>query len=174
MAIVTFLRQWLLPASLALNVFLGAALVSYFFGEPPQAALPPQPQAALEDMTSQLSPEDARILRQALTPRLADMDRMRQAEMDLPRRLQQLLAKEPFDPAAFHEELEKTQRAREALNTTLPEALARLSPEGRRRLADWRPPREPHGGPNGGGPMFDGGPRPNGPPRPDGPPPTRP
>jgi uncharacterized membrane protein len=174
MAILRILVRWLLPASITLNVFLAAALITHIRGEwfvrdewshrrPP----PPSATSMLDQMANLLSPEDAKILRQALEPRLVEMDRMAPEDDAIRRRMEAILRQDPFDKTAFREQLEQGQRAHAILVEALPEALAQLSPEGRQRLAQWQPgPRPPHdGGPFEGHPPPDG-PHPDAPGRP--------
>jgi hypothetical protein len=125
----------------------------------------------LEQMARTLPEEDAQILRQSLTASLSEIDKAHRAEAELPQRLQAILGREPFDKPAFKELLATSQHAREILNDALPDAIEKLSPEGRRRLAAWRPsppPDRPMSPPPGrDGNFFPGGPphdRPMGPP----------
>jgi uncharacterized membrane protein len=167
MTLTLFIQRWLLPISLALNIFLGAAMLTHLFHGRPGPMPPPNAAVILDDMARVLSPADAQILRQSLAPGLAEMDKAHRLERTLPQRLQQILGREPFDAQAFRRELEQAQAARGIIDSALPDALSRLSPEGRQRLADWRPPHfadMPGHGPDGpGGPGGPGGP--------DGPPP---
>ncbi|MDR3436343.1 periplasmic heavy metal sensor [Telmatospirillum sp.] len=161
-----FRFRWLLPASLTLNVFLCAALIAHL-GWDRRHQPPPPPGTMLDQMARDLPPEDAQILRQSLAPSLSEIDKAHRAEEGLPQRLQAILGREPFDKAAFKELLVQSQRAREILNEVLPEAIEKLSPEGRRRLAVWRPPGlpGPHMGPPPDGPDGPLHAHPTGPPR---------
>jgi uncharacterized membrane protein len=172
MPLIVFLKRWLLPTSLALNIFLGAALLAHVVHGRPGPMPPPDAAGILDDMARVLSPADAKILRQALAPGLAEIDKARRMERSLPQRLQQILGREPFDAEAFRKVLDETQAVRTLINATLPDALSHLSPEGRQRLADWRPPHPPEM--HGHGPGGPGGPEgPGGSDTPDGPPPPR-
>lgn len=154
MSISRFHFRWLLPASLTLNVFLCAALIAHLRMERDhQPPLPPPPGMMLEQMTRDLPAEDAQILRQSLAASLDEIDRAHRAERDLPQRLQDILGREPFDKAAFTDVLNESQRARDSLNDALPSAIEKLSPEGRRRLAAWRPPGGLPPGPHWGPPQ---------------------
>jgi len=130
--------RWLLPASLTLNVFLGAALVAHLGAD--RTRRPPPPGTMLEQMASHLPAADAQILRQSLASSVDEIEQAHRAEEKLPQQLQAILGKEPFDKNAFKDLLDKSQHARDSLNEALPEAIEKLSPEGRRRLAEWRPP----------------------------------
>jgi uncharacterized membrane protein len=140
--------RWLLPASLTLNVFLGAALFAHLRTDWTHRP-PPPPSDMLEQMTRSLPVEDAQILRQSLASSINEIEMAHRAEEGLPQHLQAILGKEPFDKKAFKDLLEQSQHARDSLNEALPEAIERLSPEGRRRLAEWRPtpPSGPREGP---------------------------
>lgn len=157
--------RWVLPASLAFNVFLGAALFVHLRLDRRHAP-PPSPHHLVEDMTRDLPPADAQMLRQALADSLKQLDAARRAEETLPRQLQDILRREPFDKAAFREQLEQPLAARQTLNQALSDAIERISPEGRHRLAEWQPPPPPGHPPGPPGPPggFMGGPPPGGPP----------
>ena len=139
-------RHWLLPASVTLNVFLCAALIAHFRAGWHHPG-PPPPFVMLDQMARALSPEDAAILRTTLTPGIEAIEKAHRAEPGLPRHLQMLLAQEPFDKAAFKAALDQSQQARAILDEALPEALERLSPDGRRRLSVWQPDPAPGGPP---------------------------
>lgn len=133
---------WLLIASLALNVFLGAAMGTHFFRGPKP---PPRPGTIILDMAEALPEADARILRQAYDARRSEL------EVDNSRRgfeeMHQALSAEPFDPAAFLQVTGEFRARQDHMHRVtseiLADALPRLSPEGRKRLAEFRPPPPP-------------------------------
>lgn len=137
---------WLLIASLALNVFLGAAMGTHFFRGPKH---PPRPGTIILDMAEALPEADARILRQAYEARRSEL------EDDTPRRnfdeIRRAMSAEPFDPAAFlrvtSEFHARQHRVHQVTDEILADALPRLSPEGRKRLAERPPPGDRRGPP---------------------------
>lgn len=137
--------RWLLPASLALNVFLCVAWLVHL----PQdwsrlQHRPPTSDEILDQMTRDLPPDDAKLLRNSLLPGLNEVEKAHEVEKNLSQRLQDILGREPFDKGAFRNMLAQSLHAREVLDGILPDALEKLSPEGRRRLRiPPGPPPEP-------------------------------
>ncbi len=133
---------WLLLASLAANVFLGVTVGMHFSRGP--KGPPPRPERLLEEMADVLPPEDARVLRAAMEAHRTDFSESR----DEPRRhheqIRLALMAEPFDVEAFRrassEFRAKRERMGDRLDVVLIEALPKMSPEGRKRLAEFRPP----------------------------------
>lgn len=131
-----------LAASLALNLFLGGVVAGRLIGPPghgPRGG-PPSPERMIEDMAGALGPEDARVLRAefAAVPRpTLDFDAAREP-------IARALRADPFDPDAFkaaivHAEGLADQGKAAVLNAVV-SAIGKMSIDGRRRLADWRPP----------------------------------
>lgn len=134
---------WLLVASLALNVFLGVVIGTHLLTPPP----PPRPERMIEEMAEALPAADARILREVLNAKRDTLAEGRGDPRQFHERFRQILLTEPFDMEAF-KRLESEFRAnREHVGTVLggilAEALPRMSPEGRKALADFRPPPPP-------------------------------
>jgi len=162
-------RRWLLPASFALNIFLAVALAAHAlrpgFGPPPP---PPKPDKLMERIAETLPPADAAILRRAFAEQKPGLDRFRDHRDDFPERVRRTLQADNFDADQLSRVLAEGRKRRDefetALETLLVTAAAAMSPEGRRKLADWRPLGGPPGPPPG--PPPDGGHR--------GPPPPRP
>lgn len=131
--------MWLLVASLALNVFLGVTVGTHLFRGPPKGP-PPRPGMFLLDMAENLPEDDARILRQAFEAHKEEFP----GDMGPP--LRDALVAEPFDLEAFlrMESEFRANREREGavIGMILAEALPKMSPEGRKRLAA-HPPRPP-------------------------------
>lgn len=135
---------WLLVASLALNVFLGVSLGTHFFRGP--KGPPPRPEGMLLDMAEALPEADARILRQALEARRSELstDENPKGRFD---EMRAVLSAEPFDPKAFErvssEFRAKHERNARIIQEILTEAVPRMSPEGRKALANRPPPPRP-------------------------------
>lgn len=134
---------WLLVASLALNVFLGVSAGTHFFREPKG---PPRPDGMILDMAEALPEADARILRQALDARRNELspDEDPKARFD---EMRAVLRAEPFDPKTFErassEFRAKHERDTRVIGEILLDAVPRMSPEGRKALADRPPPPRP-------------------------------
>jgi uncharacterized membrane protein len=140
------LSHWLLTASLSLNVFLvtsiAVGLAWHGFRRPPPP--PPDPLEIADDMASGLPAADAAILRQAFADRSAVFARARGLHADTPARIRQVLEQPEYDPRALQAIFVEARAAHEAMDTaleaTVTEAVGRMSPEGRHKLAEWEPP----------------------------------
>lgn len=132
---------WILLASLAVNVFL-AVIVATSLSHGPKGP-PPRLERMLEDMAATLPSSDALILRQAMETRRSALT----GEMDNPRqhmdRLRQILSSEPFDLDTYLKANSEFRARRDHISTVmgdvLADALPKMSQEGRKRLADFRP-----------------------------------
>ncbi|WP_114393184.1 periplasmic heavy metal sensor [Oleisolibacter albus] len=188
-----------LLGSVGLNLFLIGTLVPGWLhprpDHPPVMAerLPPGmegPLSAVRRLAEELSPEDAAILRQAFSPDQEKFRTMIEAIRTGIDSTREILKAEPFDEAAFRKALADVNAVRDRFEANQQEilatAVAQLSPEGRKRMAEWKIPvpggagrMGPQGGRllEGGGPggiPFDHdraplsgpGPRPDGPPGP--------
>ena len=135
---------WLLLASLSLNVFLVAAIAVGVawpgFRSPP----PPDPMKIADDMASGLPPADAGILRQAFATRAAAFERARDLHVNTPARIRRVLEQAEFDAAALGAIFAEARTAHEAMDAaiemSMTEAIGKMSPAGRRKLAEWEPP----------------------------------
>lgn len=140
------LRVWLLPASLALNVFLIAGWIIHIESEPG----PPSPDRIAARLAKGLSPEDAALLQRAFASGEDALRRSHQEMEQNDERLRAILRTEPFDKEAFRAVLADNDRTRaqfgQSVLATLPDAVAKMSAEGRRKLAESRfigPPPPP-------------------------------
>ncbi|MBY6264511.1 periplasmic heavy metal sensor [Azospirillum sp. 412522] len=141
-------RRWpwfLLVGSLALNMLAVGFVVAHSFRPPPP---PGGPERMLErfvdDVSQQLSPADAGVLRKALDDARPLFIRMHVSREEFPPRLRTALMAQPFDPAdvkALFDTVHANDAAlRNEVETRIVETLSRLSPEGRLRLAESRLP----------------------------------
>lgn len=132
---IASMRRWLLPASVVLNAFFVAALAVHLYTGPK----PPDPKAAMEHLLADLPPSDQALLRAALDADLETLAQSRQAMDEIGEQLRGVLAREPFDKAAFRALLiqsdELHARFGHALTTTLPDVVEKMSAEGRRKMA---------------------------------------
>jgi len=139
--------KWLLPASLAVNVFLGVVVATHHHGHPPfRPGPPPGPEDMVEHMAESLSPADAAALRQAFAAQAGNMERAHRGHEDFHARLQAVLEAPVFDPEALRAALSEASRGHstfdEAMAAAMVDAAIHMSPEGRRKLArgGGRPP----------------------------------
>jgi uncharacterized membrane protein len=164
------LIQTALLASVGLNLFLLGTMVPRWLGpKPPHGDKivmmgpdgpggPGGPLFAMHRMMDDLPEADAKILKEHFG---SDMEKlMEKAKSFRGRidRLRDLMRADPFDAAALRAELDSVAADRltmeKAQTDRIIEVLGKLSPEGRRRLADMRPPRlminerRMHGGPD--------------------------
>ncbi|PWC32065.1 periplasmic heavy metal sensor [Azospirillum sp. TSO22-1] len=155
----TTLRRWMpvaLMLSLAVNFFFAGLAVSHVGRPPPPPHGPPGPEGFLQRLAETLPPDDAVILRRALDANRATMQAEHDVRESFPQRIRAALLAEPFDPKALLAVFETTDQQERALRqrvqASLAEAAAAMSPEGRRRMAEFRPPRHgPPGPPPGPG-----------------------
>ncbi len=154
------LLPWITALSLAGNVFLGVVLYQRgpFHGHRPPPG-PPDPQHIVEHMTQDLPPADADIIRAAFAARTADFEALRN-HPHFAEQIRQALLAEPFDKQALRQAIEAGISDHLAfervMEDTMVDALAAMSPQGRRKFAEHPipgaggPPGPPGGGPSGG------------------------
>lgn len=180
------IARWLLPASVALNLFFVVLAVRHHpFWHPH----PMDPGNIAEFMKPNLPPADAEILQKSFDAHKAAMDEARKAGKDFPGKIRAALTASPFNPDALKEALKEGQASHQvmedAMAADLVDAATKMSPEGRAVLAarhQFGPPGPGGHGPGGpggpGGPEGPGGPGEPGPHGPgfphDGPPPPPP
>lgn len=159
------LPRWVLPASLLLNVFFAGVIVALalpmLFGPPPRPPHGPHDPLAMADrMAETLPPADAAILRAAFAQQTDALRAAHRQMESFPDRVRDALDAEPFRidalAAVFADGRATRVAIEDAISASILDAAATMSPDGRHRLADWRP-----GGPGRLPP----------PPGPDGPPP---
>lgn len=151
------LIQTALLASVGLNLFLVGTMVPRWLGpKPPHGdkmmMVGPEgpgglggPFFAMRRMIDDLPEADAKILKDHFgsdMERFADKAKSFRDRID---RLRDLMRADPFDAAALRAELESTAAERQGMEQAqtdaIVEVLGKLSPEGRRRLAEIRAPR---------------------------------
>lgn len=138
------LARWLLPASLALNAFLAGMMTTHLLHDgPPRHGGPPPPERIVDEMARRLPTADGRILRDAMARRLPELEASWRDDREAPDRMRGILRSDPFDEAAFRRQLLAREAVGRMLAEVLPDAVAKMSPEGRRALADWGPPGSP-------------------------------
>lgn len=149
-----------LLASVGLNLFLIGVMVPHLLGgHPPHGDRmivggpdgtdgpggPGGPLFAMRRMADELPEADAKILKERFSAgmeQFVDRARSFRARID---RIRDLVRADPFDATALRVELQSAADDREGMEKAQIDAiidvLGKLSPEGRRRLAEMRPPR---------------------------------
>ena len=126
--------------SLAINLFLGGMLVSRL--RPHQGGAEPRIERMIERMAAALPDADARILRQVYGVHQVQFDQV-VAELQQSRdEVRKVMGANPFDShalqSAFAQQRQRRQAIHEAIHEVLVEAAPQLSPEGRKKLSEWR------------------------------------
>lgn len=164
------LIQTALLASVGLNLFLLGTMVPRWLGPKPPFADkmvmmgpdgpggPGGPLFAMHRMMDDLPEADAKILKEHFGSDMEKMMEKAKSFRDRIDRLRDLMRADPFDSVALRTELESAAADRQTMEKAqtdrIIEVLGKLSPEGRRRLAEMRPPRmminerRMHGGPD--------------------------
>jgi uncharacterized membrane protein len=142
------IARWLLPVSLAFNIFFIVLAVRH---HPFRHPGPPDIRHIADFMTSNLSPADAAILQQSF----ATLREGRKPDRDFPDKIRAALTANPFDPEALKAALKDGQTDHQAMEdamaTALVDAATKMSPEGRATLAEhhrFGPPGGPPPPPN--------------------------
>jgi uncharacterized membrane protein len=148
------IARWLLPVSLALNLFFIVLAVRH---HPFLHPHPPDPGNIAAFMKPGLSPADADILQRSFDAHKPALDEARKDGQDFPGKIRAALTANPFDPEALKAALKEGQTGHQvmedAMAAALVEAATKMSPEGRAALAahhQFGPPG-PGGHPHGHG-----------------------
>lgn len=139
--------RWLLLGSLALNLFFigiaGSMAVRQWI-EPPRAALDRSDAARIGRIAATLPPADAELLRAQFAQQREAVETARETIRRKQDDIRAALRAEPFDVAAMRAAMTETRAAREtfyqALQSVVATAASQMTPAGRNKLADWRPP----------------------------------
>lgn len=148
------LPRWTLPVSLLLNVFLIGVIATLAFtafthDAPPSGRRhgPPNPMRLVERMAETLPSADAAILKEAFARRAAEIQRSQEGMEAMPSRLRAATGAEPFQLDALATAFADGKAARDGLDDAIAsavlDAVSRMSPEGRHKLATWEPAKRP-------------------------------
>ncbi len=139
----------LLVASLAVNLF-GAGMLAARFAMPPPPPPPRGPEMMahfIREMAAELGSADRAIVENVLHAHQAALEERSAALGDARDGIRDMLRREPFDrnllAAALDDASRRDMALRQVMQDMLIETAAQISPEGRRRLSDWGPPRRP-------------------------------
>ncbi len=139
-------KSWALLASLAVNLLLIGVFIGRWaapFHPPP----PPPPGVMFEHMIESLgrdmSESDRAILVQVYQSHAGELLAHRSDHLQILDAIRAAISADPFDRDALQKALSAAAamdaEERSALGATLLDAASRLSPDGRRRMAEWRP-----------------------------------
>ena len=131
-----------LVLSLALNLFLAGVMVAWHLRPPPPPPQGPWFERMIQRMSTDLPAADRDILQASYQARKAELDRMDKDVQTARERVGAAMRAQPYDPAALEQAMAEARDAREpvveSVEQAVAEAAAKMSPEGRIKLADWR------------------------------------
>jgi len=131
-----------LVVSIALNLFLGGMMIAWHMRPPPPPPPGPWFERMIQRMSMDLAPADRDLLQASYQAHRPDLDRMDKEVVAAREQVGAAMRAEPFDPAALEQAMANARDAREpvveAVEQAVAEAAAKMSPEGRKKLADWR------------------------------------
>lgn len=131
------LWRWLLPISLAINVFFVVVALRH---RPFMHPRPPDPGSIVAYLKSNLPAADQAILEKSFAEHFNGAIDPRRAHADFTNRLRAVLTTTPFDGDALKQVLMDGRAERlameDALLATILDAVTKISPEGRAKLAD--------------------------------------
>ena len=134
--------RWLLLGSLALNLFFVGVAVAVAVRAPAPPRGGPNVFVRVERIAKTLPPADAAIVRKAMQSNHAAIDEAQTAYYAARHEIHQTLRQEPFKVADMRAAMAKMRAARqhfdEIIQGVFADAVVKMSPAGRRALADWR------------------------------------
>lgn len=129
-----------LAVSIALNLFLAGMMIAWQMRPSP----PPGPwfERMIQRMSADLPPADRDILLSSYETRRQELDRMDKEAQAAREKVRAAMRAQPYDPAALEAAMAAARDVREPVIKTVEQAIveaaAKMSPEGRTKLADWR------------------------------------
>lgn len=131
-----------LAVSLALNLFLAGMMIAWHMRPPPPPPPGPWFERMIQRMSADLPPADREILQASYQTRRGELDRMDKEVQAAREKVAATMRAQPYDPAALDQAMAEAREVREPVVKTVEqavaEAAAKMSPEGRMKLADWR------------------------------------
>ena len=136
--------QWLLAASLALNLFLVALIAAHLLRRPGHERWA-RPAMVIERLAASLPRADGDKLRAALAARNTEVGVLVDAFRAAQDEVRAALRSQPFDEAALARAMADAETAHAALEKAIhglmANAAGQMSPEGRAGLANWPRPK---------------------------------
>lgn len=137
--------RWLLLGSLALNLFFIGIAIAMAIRAPAPSRWDPNVFVRVERLAATLPPADAKILRSDMNAHHDAIARAQEAYMSARAQIRAALRQQPFSADSLRATMAKTQDERQAyyelMHNVFADAAAKMSPAGRRAMAD-----SPHGG----------------------------
>ena len=138
--------RWLLLGSLALNLFFVGIAVAMAIRAPAPPTWDRNVLVRIERIASTLPSSDADLLRGALTSNRQALESAQSDYRTAQNQIRETLRQEPFAVEDMRAAMVKTRAARQNFDQVLQgifaDTAARMSPAGRRALADWPPGRK--------------------------------
>ena len=139
--------RWLLFGSLALNLFFIGIAIAMAVRPAPPPRWNRNVLVRIERVANTLPATDATILRDAVKARQNAIESAQQKYHDARDHIRDTLRRQPFSEQDMRAAMAATRAARqsydEVIQGTFADAAAKMSPEGRQALADWRNRRKP-------------------------------
>jgi len=131
------IARWLLPISLALNLFFVVVAVRH---NPFLHPRPPGPRDVIGFLKANLSPEDAAIVQQSFSAHIAAQTEAERETQRYPDSIRKALTAVPFEPdalrAALAEGRSRHEKMEESMADAFVEAASKISQDGRNKLAE--------------------------------------
>ena len=138
--------RWLLLGSLALNLFFIGIAIALAVRAPAPRTWDRDVFVRTERLAATLPPADAEILRGEIKTNRGTIERLQDQYSTARETIRSTLRQDTFDPDAMRAAMAQTRAARQAFDQTIQGvfagAAARMSPAGRKALADWPPGRK--------------------------------
>ncbi len=138
--------RWLLLGSLALNLFFIGIAVALAIRAPAPTTWDRDVFVRTERLAATLPPADADILRGEINANRETIENAQTKYRSAQGTIRQALRQEPFDAEAMRMAMAGTRAARQtfdqAIQGVFARSAARMSPAGRKGLADWPPGRK--------------------------------
>jgi len=131
-----------LALSLALNLFLAGTMIAWHMRPPPPPPPGPWFERMIQRMSAGLPQADREILQTAYQARKGELERMDKDVQAARERVGAAMRAQPYDPAVLEQAMAQARDVREpvveSVEQAVAEAAAKMTPEGRMKLADWR------------------------------------
>jgi uncharacterized membrane protein len=138
--------RWLLLGSLALNLFFVGVAIAMAVRAPAPSYWDRNVFVRVERLAATLPPADADILRGEINANRAAITDAQASYHTAQDHIHEVLRQEPFDGEALRAAMTKTRAGRQAFDQSIQGAFAviaaKISPAGRKALADWPPGRK--------------------------------
>ena len=139
--------RWLLLGSLALNLFFVGVAIAMAIRAPAPPTWDRDVFVRTERLAATLPPVDADMLRGQINANRDAIEKAQTKYYAAREEIRETLRQEPFDQDAMRKTMADTRAARQAFDQVIQGvyagSAARMSPAGRKALADWPPGRKP-------------------------------